>query len=450
MKRILFLIAFTVLTSTMWAQYGTPVYDTVFGRDSRWYVTQWYDTCPVYFMGSFRSQFGFAYLEVYAEGHYDNLIAIKEYTPHPIRISGLSVMAVGSDEDINACDIAMPRILNHEKVPEYVMLFQEDASQPTGVRLVDSGRWDNADVQILRLPCYYDVTPTTQDTNSDKYHLFIQCHLFTVNFKHPVTVDSSFYVASTMLSNVLNEGFNVHIPTIFIVGDEYTMDHCKKCRDEKRREYIGKWPNFVGFDTINPNNNFGLPYFFRSYYTYDADSNRVYHPHSTFGPFFPILDTSGMTLHAFADDPTMGRVTGGGVYDHDTVVTITATPNEGYHFLHWSDMDTVNPRQVHLVSDTIIAAIFEADIPEVGIDEMAQQDGFSLTPNPAHDVLILHSASEEPFGFTLYDAAGRRLMQRQYATGGSYSIDVADLAAGTYLVAFSTREVATVKTFVKQ
>lgn len=48
--------------------------------------------------------------------------------------------------------------------------------------------------------------------------------------------------------------------------------------------------------------------------------------------------------------PTIGgSVTGGGIYDYGTKVTLTATPYEGYHFVRWSDGDT-NPIRTVIVT----------------------------------------------------------------------------------------------------
>ena len=47
--------------------------------------------------------------------------------------------------------------------------------------------------------------------------------------------------------------------------------------------------------------------------------------------------TPKYTINVTANDNTMGTVTGGGVYDSASTITITATPNEGYVFVNWND-----------------------------------------------------------------------------------------------------------------
>ena len=57
-----------------------------------------------------------------------------------------------------------------------------------------------------------------------------------------------------------------------------------------------------------------------------------------------------------------GVVTGGGVYVEGDYITLTATANEGYKFIQWSDGNTDNPRVVTVTSDVTYTAEF-APIP---------------------------------------------------------------------------------------
>ncbi len=53
-----------------------------------------------------------------------------------------------------------------------------------------------------------------------------------------------------------------------------------------------------------------------------------------------------------------GNVSGGGVYDYNTEITLLATPNEHYHFVQWSDGNTDNPRTVLVEGDATYTAVF--------------------------------------------------------------------------------------------
>lgn len=56
-----------------------------------------------------------------------------------------------------------------------------------------------------------------------------------------------------------------------------------------------------------------------------------------------------------------GTVTGGGIYDYGTKVTLKATPSEGYHFVKWSDGDTNPTRTVIVTRSYTYVAVFAQD-----------------------------------------------------------------------------------------
>ena len=62
--------------------------------------------------------------------------------------------------------------------------------------------------------------------------------------------------------------------------------------------------------------------------------------------------------HSITLSAENGQVKGAGEYDYGTKVTLTAVPNEGYHFVRWSDGDTNIVRDVTLVDDLILSAEF--------------------------------------------------------------------------------------------
>ena len=57
-----------------------------------------------------------------------------------------------------------------------------------------------------------------------------------------------------------------------------------------------------------------------------------------------------------------GTVTGNGKYDIGAEVTLTATPNEGYHFVKWSDGVTEATRTIVVTEDTTLAAEFAINV----------------------------------------------------------------------------------------
>ena len=62
-------------------------------------------------------------------------------------------------------------------------------------------------------------------------------------------------------------------------------------------------------------------------------------------------------------DTSIGEVTGPSTlaYEKEGEITFTATPNEGYHFVQWSDGNTDNPRTITLTQDTTFTAEFAID-----------------------------------------------------------------------------------------
>ena len=67
-------------------------------------------------------------------------------------------------------------------------------------------------------------------------------------------------------------------------------------------------------------------------------------------------------IQGISNNTTMGTVSGGGLYEYHNTVTITATPNYGYHFVQWDDSSTVNPRTFLVDGDSVFTAIFAPNV----------------------------------------------------------------------------------------
>lgn len=65
------------------------------------------------------------------------------------------------------------------------------------------------------------------------------------------------------------------------------------------------------------------------------------------------------TISTGASPTSGGTVTGGGTYDNDTTITLTAIPNAGYKFVRWNDNNTQNPRTITVTGNATYTAIFE-------------------------------------------------------------------------------------------
>ena len=86
------------------------------------------------------------------------------------------------------------------------------------------------------------------------------------------------------------------------------------------------------------------------------------------------------TLTVLSADETMGTVTGDGLYDYGTNVTITATPKSGFKFVKWDDDNTNASREVTIpVGGVTYTATFEADIANYTVKHWQQNltaDGY--------------------------------------------------------------------------
>jgi hypothetical protein len=71
------------------------------------------------------------------------------------------------------------------------------------------------------------------------------------------------------------------------------------------------------------------------------------------------IDVDYKKLTAIANNAEWGVVEGGGYYDNGDAATLTATANDGYRFVKWSDEVTDTPGTVVVTQDSTFTAIFE-------------------------------------------------------------------------------------------
>ena len=138
------------------------------------------------------------------------------------------------------------------------------------------------------------------------------------------------------------------------------------------------------------------------------------------------------TITVTVNDATMGSASY--TLDGNTAV-LTATANEGYSFLTWSDGNTENPRTVSLTSDTAFMAIFTASgsssLQEVNASE------FAMYPNPAKSFVTLEfEALQENTLLQILDINGRKVRTFDLKAGiETLRIYLGDLPKGIYTIA---------------
>ena len=135
------------------------------------------------------------------------------------------------------------------------------------------------------------------------------------------------------------------------------------------------------------------------------------------------------TITVTVNDATMGSATY--TMDGNTAV-LTATANEGYSFLTWSDGNTENPRTVTITSDTTFMAIFS---PASSLQEVNARE-FALYPNPAKSFVTLEfEALKENTLLQILDINGRRVRTFDLKAGQeTLRIDLGDLPKGVYTI----------------
>jgi hypothetical protein len=146
------------------------------------------------------------------------------------------------------------------------------------------------------------------------------------------------------------------------------------------------------------------------------------------------------------NDSEMGMVDGDGVYEENTIVTLTAIANTDYAFENWTCngivLSTDNPFAFTVTNDTNIVANFKST---TGISETTTSSGIVLYPNPVEDILhIQSSATIEQV--TIYDMSGRMLRQVQMTN----DIPVQDLATGVYVIKIQTKKGIEIRKIVKE
>lgn len=100
------------------------------------------------------------------------------------------------------------------------------------------------------------------------------------------------------------------------------------------------------------------------------------------------------TLTVLSDNTTMGTAHGSGQYLANSSATISATANNGYHFVRWDDNNTTNPRTVTVTATATYTAFFAADAPGGGENHdttsVDTESGIHITWNNGGAVTIVN------------------------------------------------------------
>ena len=117
----------------------------------------------------------------------------------------------------------------------------------------------------------------------------------------------------------------------------------------------------------------------------------------------------------------MGEVSGGGNYEYGTQVTLTATANEGYKFVQWSDGDENATRTITVTGDLTLTATFAATDPtalhttEAGAWKVIGTDGMLRITGTAAEAAVYDMR-----GAAVYRGTARTL----HVTAGAYIVRI--------------------------
>ena len=162
--------------------------------------------------------------------------------------------------------------------------------------------------------------------------------------------------------------------------------------------------SYEGYRFVNWTKADGAVFSTEAFYTFTADENLELTANFEKEP----NDKETFTVTLVSNNTEWGRVsmTGNGTYEKDETVTITATPNEGYHFVNWTKADgavfSTKATHMFVVTDNLeLTAHFEKIPGEVG-NEAPDKDNFRIY---AQDRVIYLSADRG--GAEVYNALGQ-------------------------------------------
>ena len=95
-------------------------------------------------------------------------------------------------------------------------------------------------------------------------------------------------------------------------------------------------------------------YYVRAFVVFTRNDESVGVKYGEVKNFTPLI-----TITASADPSTGGSVSGGGTYNYGETATLTATANNGYTFIGWSDGVTDNPRDITVMGPAEYTANFQ-------------------------------------------------------------------------------------------
>ena len=479
-----------ILLSAVLCFYSIMCYcqtDTIYNRYRHYYYTTWYDSC--YAVGENCDYAGHLVSDNPCVGNYtgNNVVqGVYHYTNASLEIIGV----VGG--------VIKTEFTDTTRVPEYFMVFDDVDGEWV---LVDSARWDTAEIKYMALETqlthllYKTDTINGVDTVIEYYETTRETKYMKIceaYFKEPITVSDSFLLGGSSFNNVRPPygktpydcaGF-IHEPTeystnFYATCDRYSPDwvlydgNWLRARNGNYNSYyyvmfpiirmldafqiIGTSHNETqgtveGSGEYIKNSRVELTaiategYKFVMWNDSVTDNPRVFYAEqdTAFTAYFAPAEQYVVSVES--SDLLQGTVSGDGTYYENTSVEIVAQPNEGYKFTMWNDSVTDNPRTIVVSQDTLFTAYFEV---KIGINEAENNtDLFTISPNPATNNLQINICEAGKYTMEIYSVNGTMVKQEQITQ--SSTIDVSALVPGNYFVKIYNATTTGIKAFVKQ
>ena len=335
MKRTLIMLAMVLAGWMGMAQ----ALDTIHMRSRSYYYEGWYDSCDFY-QDPANSEYTAAFDLAASEHRYYAGRHIK--TDSPMDVKGLSCMVIIYDElpyEIGGLRQEFHHISPNRLQAEYMYLCLLDSATMRMV-VLDSVRWDTVTPKIMELPRSVD----SADGN-------LYCYVYEGLFDKPVRVSGDFYIWGSLRNNVritdMNSGYWDYFPGL------PTMYAMVLQRDRVHLWWDGD-PCCTWMD--------------HSFFHFGSHSHGLTDPLNPwnivptvrpwFGPFHAIIDA--WMLDVRSSDTLLGTAGPRGYYADSSYQRIRAYEKRWSRFVGWNDGVTTAERLVHLTSDTVFTAYFEA------------------------------------------------------------------------------------------
>lgn len=134
-----------------------------------------------------------------------------------------------------------------------------------------------------------------------------------------------------------------------------------------------------------------------------------------------------------SNNPDRGTVSGGGLYDAGSVITITAEPFAGFEFVKWQDGNTEDFRTITVTADATYTAYFRTATE--GIDDVEATDNVKIYTR-GNTIVIDFSGqqvADNRQSVVVYDIMGRVIKQAT-GNGQQAAVEIPVSSAGVYMV----------------